>query len=62
MRWSYLKHKPPPLPTKAYTTLVPKFENTPFSRILEEKNLFQPTSLILRHNKTPLFKQNTIFS
>ena len=47
-----------PLPTKAYTTLVPKFEKHPLLRDFGQKNprLFQQKSLILRLNKTPLFK------
>ena len=41
----------------------PSLKNTPFSLISDEKKtpLFQPKLLILRLNKTPLFKQNTIF-
>ena len=55
----------PPLPTKAYTTLVPKFEKHPFFADFGRKKnppLFQPKSLILRASKTPVFKQNAIFS
>ena len=54
----------PLLPTKAYTTLVPKFEKhllfADFGR--KKTPLFQAKSLILTPNKTPLFKQNAIFS
>ena len=55
---------PPTLPTEAHTTLVPKFEKHPlFSEFgRKKKTLFQPKSQILRPNKTPLFKQNAIFS
>ena len=62
LRVSYEASLPPapPLPTKTYTTLVPKLE--PFSRILGEKNSpFQPKSLILRSNKTPLFEAKRDF-
>ena len=54
----------PPYSQPAYTTLVPKYEKHPFSRILDEKktSLFQANSLILTSNKTTLFKQNAIFS
>ena len=41
----------------------PSFENTPFSRILDEKNppLIQKKWLILRSNKTPLFEAKRDF-
>ena len=54
----------PLLPTKAYTTLVPKFKKIPPFRGFWTKKtpLFQPKSLILTLNKTPLFKQNAICS
>ena len=54
----------PSIPTKVYTTLVPKFENHPlFADFGRKKHtFFKPKSLILRPNKTPIFKQNAIFS
>ena len=46
-----------PLPTKAYTTLVPEFEKHPlFGGFWTKKTpLFEPKSLILRPYKIPLF-------
>ena len=47
-------------PVKTYTTLVPKLgKHTLFADSGRKKTpLFQPKSLILRSNKTPIFKAN----
>ena len=51
------------LPTKGCTTLAPKFGRHPLFADFERKKtpLFQPKSLLLMPNKTPLFKQNAIY-
>ena len=63
---NHLDRPHPPLPAKAYTMLVLKFENHPlfadFWRKKPQQNTpFQPESLMLRPNKTQLFKQTHFF-
>ena len=57
-----VRYTPLPFPTKAHTKVVIKCEKHPLFADFGRKNTpFQPKSLIMRPNKTPLFKAKCDF-